>query len=171
MDKSRDQNNWYIAYTCPRSEKKADKKLKQMGIVSFLPLRQIERQWCDRRKRLEVPLFPSYIFINTRPQQRLNALRIKELVKFVSFEGRPAVIEQEVVDSLKHVLKGDVQVYTDQVYDRGRKVKINQGRFAGAEGIITRMNGKTQLMVEIEALRAQVAVDISLNSNVDAMSV
>lgn len=154
---------WYVLYTYPQSERKADTKLRQMGITSYLPLHKVIKQWSDRKKVLEVPLFPNYIFVNSSPHQRFNALKIKELVKFVTFEGKPAVVSEDIISSLKNIVNGEVEVSNESCYDEGMKVKIKRGKFEGTEGILIRKNAKTRLLVRIDALQTHVSVDISLN--------
>lgn len=155
--------NWYVAYTFPNAERKAAFKLKEMGVDSFLPLHKVVRQWSDRKKKLEVPLFPNYIFIYVLPQKRFDVLKIKELVKFVSFERKPAIIPEALINSLKNILSGDIEISNENFCEEGMKVTIRQGQFAGAEGILVRKNGKARLLIQIEALHTHVSVDISAN--------
>lgn len=169
MNKPAKRSNWYVAYTYPQTERKIDLKLRQMGISSFLPMHTVIRQWSDRKKKLEVPLFPNYIFINSLPHERFNALHIKEIVRFVSFEGVPAVVSDEIVESLKKILNGDIEVSAEIMYSEGEKVKIRDGRFAGAEGTMIRRNGKTRLLIQIEALHTQISVEVSAG-NVEIIS-
>jgi transcription antitermination factor NusG len=148
----------------PKSEKKVASTISSMGIEAYLPLQKRIRQWSDRKKKIEVPLFPNYVFIYALPDQRFKALKIKELVRFISFEGKPVVISEIIIDSLKKVLKGEAEVSNSAFYDEGMKVKINQGEFAGAEGRLIRRNGKTRLLIQIKALHVDVSVDISANN-------
>jgi len=54
---------WYALYTRPRFEKKVDLQLKELKIESYLPIRTVTKYWSDRKKRIDEPLFPSYIFV------------------------------------------------------------------------------------------------------------
>lgn len=69
--------NWDMAYTFPKAERKAACKLREMGVTSFLPLHKVVKQWSDRKKKLELPLFPNYLFINRIPQKGLMLSRLK----------------------------------------------------------------------------------------------
>lgn len=164
MNLNQSNPNWHVVYTYPRAERTANIKLKEMGIISFLPLHKVVRQWSDRKKKLEVPLFPNYIFVYIFPKQRFSVLKIKELIKFVSFEGRPAIVSEKIIYSLKKIVKGDIEVSNENFNEEGIKVKIRRGQFTGAEGILIRKNGKTRLLVQIEALNTYVSIDISANS-------
>lgn len=164
MSNLKNTSFWYVGYTYPQAERKVDQKLRQLGMTSFLPMHTIVKQWSDRIKKLDVPLFPNYIFVNSSPHERFNALGIKELVRFISFEGIPAVVSDEVISSLKKILNADLEVSSEIMYSEGVKVKIRDGRFAGAEGTLIRKNGKARLLIQIEALNTQVSVEVPVNS-------
>lgn len=155
--------NWYVIYTYPRAERKVNNKIKELGIETFLPLHMVVRQWKDRKKKLELPLFPNYVFINSIANRRYNVFQVNGVVKFVSFEGKPAIIPEAKIKALKKILKGEVEISNNNFYEKGMKVKIRQGKFFGSEGVLIRRNGKTRLMVQIEALNTCVSVDISTN--------
>ena len=134
-----------------------------MGVSSFLPLQKVIRVWNDRKKKLEVPLFPSYIFIYTSAVERYQLLTIDGLIRYVTFEGKPATISSTVIDSLKKMLVSDVEVSSES-FIAGMPVKINDGPFIGAEGILIRKNGKARFVVQIDALQRTVSVDFPASS-------
>lgn len=154
---------WHIAYTFPKAERKANEKLELMGVATFLPLHKVIRNWSDRKKKLEVPLFPNYIFINTCEHQRYEILQIKELIRYVSFDGKPAIVSETLIESLRKMLKGNVEV-SDEEFHEGMRIKVVDGLFMGAEGILVRKNSKSRLVVQIQVLRRTVSVDISSSS-------
>ena len=57
------EKKWLVVYTRPRWEKKVDTLLKQQGIESYCPVRQVQSQWADRKKEVDLPLFNSYVFV------------------------------------------------------------------------------------------------------------
>ncbi len=63
---------WYAAYTMPKFEKRIYGELVKKNVEAYLPVQQVFRQWSDRVKKIELPLFPNYIFVrnqqhNARP--------------------------------------------------------------------------------------------------------
>lgn len=154
------KENWYIAYTLPRCERKAQKKLVNMGIETFLPLQKVVRQWSDRKKKLEVPLFPSYIFVRTDSYRKFNVIKLPELVQYVSFEGKPVTVSDELIYSLSKITTGEVEV-SNEIINVGGKVRIVEGEFQGVEGIVYHKNGKTRLVICIDALRRSVKMELS----------
>ena len=78
----------------------------------------------------------------------------------MSFEGKPATISETTISSLKKVLAGDVEVL-NECYHVGMKVRICRGQFLGVEGVLISKNGKSRLLIQIEALNMQVSVEVS----------
>jgi len=152
---------WYVAYTFPRSEKKAQSKLDAMGITSYLPMHQTLRTWSDRMKKLLVPLFPNYLFVNVSDKKRHETFAVKEIVKYISFEGKPATVDDSIIDSLKNILKEKVEVTVEDWVKAGDNVIITSGPFMGTEGIVVHKNGKTRLIIQISALQRSVSINIS----------
>ena len=152
---------WYVAYTYPQAERKADKNLNRLGVTTFLPLHTVVRQWSDRKKKLEVPLFPNYVFVCTSPQRRFEIFNVKEVVSLVSFEGQPATVSDDTINAIGKMMKGDVDL--DQVvdYDEGTAVRISEGQFAGTEGVLVRKNGKKRLVIHVKVLNTYLSVDVS----------
>src|ERR1700751_5933305 len=83
------ESRWYAAYTHARHEKRVDAQMRERGIESFLPLYRSVRRWKDRRKQLELPLFPGYVFVHMALRDRLQVLQLPGVVHFVSFHGKP----------------------------------------------------------------------------------
>ena len=63
MTEVQDKRFWLAVYTKPRHEKIADEKLQEKGIESYLPLVKRTRQWKDRKTKVWMPLFKSYLFV------------------------------------------------------------------------------------------------------------
>ena len=80
-------DGWYAAYTHARHEKKVAQQLEQRGIEHFLPLYRSVRRWKDRRKELDLVLFPGYVFVRVPVSQRLRVLQLPGVSRFVTFNG------------------------------------------------------------------------------------
>jgi len=154
---------WYLAYTFPKAEKKVQSKLEATGVESYLPLHEVIRTWSDRKKKLIVPLFPNYIFVYTSEQKRHELFAIKAFVKYVSFGGKPAIVNDSIITSLKSILKENAEVSVIENIRVGTFVRITRGPFMGAEGMVINRNGKIRLIVQIDALQRAIAINISTN--------
>ncbi len=92
---------WYAAYTYARHEKQVRAQLEERDIHCFLPLYRSVRRWKDRQKELKLALFPGYVFVHVGPKDRLRVLQTPSVVRFVSVNGHPAVLEDSEVESLR----------------------------------------------------------------------
>jgi transcription antitermination factor NusG len=90
---------WYVAYVFPKAEKKVQGRLQKMGIESYLPMHKVIRHRSDRMKTLIVPLFPNYLFVHTFDSLRIESFGIKEIVRYVSFNGKVAVVNDSVINN------------------------------------------------------------------------
>ena len=85
-------SSWYAVYTCARHEKKVKQQLDLRQIRCALPLYRAVHRWKDRRKELDLPLFPSYIFVNLALTNRLRVLELPGVVSVVCSQGTPVVL-------------------------------------------------------------------------------
>jgi len=151
---------WYAAYTSPRHEKYVAHQLSERHIGSFLPLYSSVRRWKDRRKRLDLPLFPCYVFVQVTERNRLDVLRLPGVVQLVCFQGKPAPIAASEIDALRRGTSGSIVVQPHPYLKEGRRVRITNGPMAGAEGIFVRRKQQTRLVISISAIQRSVAVEI-----------
>lgn len=151
---------WYALYTCSRHEKQVAAQLQQRDIEFFLPLYASIRRWKDRRIMLQMPLFPSYIFVHTSLQRRIHVLNIPGAVRFVAFNGRPAVLSQSDLLRLRSGLEQGLGAQPHPYLKVGRRVRVRSGPLAGTEGILVRRKDHFRLVVSIDLIMRSVAVDV-----------
>jgi transcription antitermination factor NusG len=153
---------WYVVYTRPQSERKVAASIAEMGIESYLPLHKVVRQWSDRKKKMEVPLFSNYVFVKVDDVRRRLLFSIKELLKFVSIEGRPVVIRENEILTIKKVSSGDFDdISTEEYFQEGMKVRITNGQLTGLEGVVIKKCNKSRLVIRIEGLMKAFSFEIS----------
>jgi transcription antitermination factor NusG len=153
-------NSWYAAYTCPRHEKYVAQQLARRQIGSFLPMYSSVRRWKDRRKRIDLPLFPGYIFVQMTERNRLDILRVPGVVQLVCFRGKPAAIAPSEIEALRHGSSGSVVVQPHPYLKEGRRVRIISGPMVGTEGIYVRRKQQTRLVISISLIQRSVAMEI-----------
>ena len=151
---------WQVVYTYSQYEKKVYKEFQRRSIESFLPLQKQVRQWSDRKRKVEVPLFPNYIFVRVALQNIWNVLRINGIVKFISSEGRPVTVSDATVDSIKKLVNHEVEV-TNELFTEGDIVKVTRGALSGTEGILVEKKGKSRLAIQVNIMKQSVLVDIA----------
>jgi transcription antitermination factor NusG len=151
---------WYAAYTNANHEKRVTQQLEERSVEHFLPLYESVRRWKDRRVRLQMPLFPGYVFVRLAFRDRLPLLQIPGVVHLVSFNGRPTPLPQEDIQAIRNCLDRGQQVEPHPYLTAGRRVRIMSGPLQGLEGTILRRKNKTRFVLSFELIMRAVAVEI-----------
>lgn len=154
--------NWYIIYTTPRSEKKVAERLEKAGFEYYLPLTKKLKQWSDRRKIVEEPLFNSYIFIKINLHYKYDITHIDGVIKFVSFRSEPAMVPDREIDLIKRTLEHDAESVEveDLNYKKGQKIIVNYGPMIGYTGEVVNVNNIDKLIVRLEGIHQSLIVNI-----------
>ena len=151
---------WYAAYTCSRHEKHVAMQLGQKQIQHFLPLYLETHRWKDRRKAVQVALFPGYVFVRSSLENRLPILTVNGIVRLVGFGGRPAPLADEDIDSLRRGTTAGVRIEPHPYLTAGRRVRIVRGPLAGTTGILQRRKEGLRVIVSIDMIMRSVAAEV-----------
>jgi transcription antitermination factor NusG len=157
------ESRWYAAYTCANHEKRVREQLEQRSVESFLPLYETVRRWKDRRMRLQLPLFPGYLFVRIALVDRLRALQVPGVVRLVGFNGQLAALPDQEIEGLKNGLAGGVRAEPHPYLTVGRRVRVKRGPFEGTQGILLRRKGKLRLVLSIELIMRSVVIDVDID--------
>jgi transcription antitermination factor NusG len=157
---ARQVTRWYAAYTVARHEKVVAQQLAERRIETFLPLYRSWHRWKDRRKLVELALFPSYVFVNINALEKLRVLQISGVVHLVSFNGQLAELPEQEIIALRNGLEHDVCAEPHPYLKVGRKVRIFRGPMAGTEGMLVKKKDKYRVVISIDVLMRSVAVEV-----------
>lgn len=150
--------NWYLVYTAPRAEKQAAERLQLEGYEAYLPLHKVQRRWSDRLKWVEVPLFPSYLFIKTDREGLYKATRLPGLSRAVYFEGVPVEVRES---EIKAVRKFEEHAQGKEVsFEMDEEVRIAFGPLEGRVGKVKKVKGN-KLVLILNHLGLQAVVNVS----------
>lgn len=152
---------WHAVYTHARHEKKVALQLKERSIEHFLPVFRSIRRWKDRRKELDLVLFPGYVFVRLSMRDRLRVLQLPGVVRFVSFNGQPAELPGADLEALRRGLSHGIRAEHHPYLTVGRRVKVTHGPMAGAQGILVRTKNNCRVVISIDAIMRAVAVEIN----------
>jgi transcription antitermination factor NusG len=155
--------NWYALSVKSRHEFVTHGELVQKGIESFLPASRRLRQWKDRKKWVEFPLFPGYLFVHVAPSPEafLNVLKTRGAVNLLSSQpGFPTPVPPEEIDSLRIMIESGTDLNVFPNLKEGAKVRVKRGPLAGAEGTLTTKNEQYMFLVTIELLGRSIGVTI-----------
>jgi transcription antitermination factor NusG len=157
--------HWYAAYTRSRHEKAISVQLTQMSVEQFLPLYESVHQWKDRKVRVQLPLFPGYIFVYLPLRDELSVLQIPGVVRLVSFNGRPLVLPEGELMALRKGLSSGVSVKPHRYMNLavGRFVKVKSGPLSGLTGRLIRRKGDCRIVISIESIMRSISTEISLD--------
>jgi transcription antitermination factor NusG len=137
------ESNWYAVYTRPCWEKKVSTLLDQSDIVNYCPLQKSQRQWSDRTKTIYTPLFKSYVFVQVKERDRFLVRQINGIINFVSFLGRPAVIKNEEIDTIKKFHNQFENIQADKIdFEKNDRVKIVGGLLMNLRGNVMQVRNK-----------------------------
>jgi transcription antitermination factor NusG len=152
---------WRVVQTRSRSEKKTAAFLEAMGVKSYLPLRKQKKQWSDRIKVVEEPLFPGYLFAQFAEVQRYPLLNMPGVVRIVSFGGEYASVPGAQIDALQNLsyLDNEIVVINSGLVS-GQEVFIASGPFRNLSGRLVRHNGKGKLLIEFVAIGQGVLIEL-----------
>lgn len=151
---------WYAVCTRSNHEKCAAAQLEHRSIEHFLPLYETVRRWKDRRKRLEFPLFPGYLFVRIPLQERLRVLLTPGVVRLVGFGNRAAPLPDEEIEALRNVLVHGVHSEPHPYLSVGRRVRITRGALAGMAGVLIRKKGRVRLVLSIDLIRQSAMIEV-----------
>jgi transcription antitermination factor NusG len=154
--------HWYAVYTSANHEKRVAQQLAQRSVEHLLPLYESLRRWKDRRVRLQMPLFPGYIFVRLALCDRLQLLQIPSVARLVSFNGHPAALPEEDIQVIQNCLGRGHQVEPHPYLQAGRRVRVKSGPFQGLEGIILRRRNMRRLVLSFELILRSVAVEVDV---------
>ena len=158
---------WYAIYVRSRSEKKAYKSLIDLGTEVYLPLIVTIKQWSDRKKKVEEPLFKSYVFVHTDLRNYYDILNCDNVVKFITFEGQPVPIPDNQILAVKsYINENDITEISEGDFHEGELVRVKSGELKGLVGRLTSIRGKTRLIVLIEVVNKYIPINIP-RSNVE----
>ena len=146
-------NKWYAVYTKSRAEKKTAAELIYNGIEVYLPLQKTIRRWSDRRKKVEIPLIRSYIFVKIAGKEYYDVLKTNGVVSVVKFEGKPVSIPDWQIQNLRILLgSGKSFKISIEEFHEGDLVTIKSGVLRGLKGMIKNIRGRNKLVISLDAL-------------------
>ena len=154
-------NSWYALYVKSKHEFITQRELVKKDVETFLPVVRKLRQWKDRKKWIDFPLFSGYLFVNLepRPESFHGVLRTVGAVNLLSLQpGHPTPVSAEEINSLKVLLESgkdhDVYPYLKE----GKRIMIVRGPLRGAEGVLVQKEDQFMFLVNIEILGRSVGV-------------
>lgn len=156
------KHHWYAAYTRSRHEKAVAGKLEFLEIENFLPLYWHVSRWKDRKVRLQLPLFPGYVFVHTHLDQRVRLLQVPGVLSIVSSNGKPVSMPDGDIERLQASLLQGNEFEPHDYLQVGQRVRLIRGPFEGYEGILQQKKNKTQIVMSIHQIMRSFALTVAV---------
>jgi transcription elongation factor/antiterminator RfaH len=160
---TKDDLSWYVVYTYPKQEKRIFSDLIKQSINAFLPFQKVVRQWSDRKKKLTVPLFPNYVFVQVPEKERFKVFSVPGVTRFISFEGKPAIVSNDEINIIKQLVNHNISFENEVSLTSGDRVKVVHGPLAGLQGILVDRKGGKRFGIHFDSISQSISVDIQYN--------
>ena len=132
--------NWYVIHTKPKGEKKAEEELLSLGIHAYCPTRSEIRLWSDRKKRIQVPVLPSMVFVNIDEKDINRVFECPLVVRYMFWLGKRAVVRQSEIDILKKYLDGNYNLISSNSLSINIGDNFKLSSFNNEKGIVSRIS-------------------------------
>jgi transcription termination/antitermination protein NusG len=160
--RSTDGRHWRVFYTRPRAEKQVRERLEAAGHEVFLPLREVLRQWSDRKKKVREPLFPGYLFVLVDERGRLDVLQDEAVVRCVAFGGQPALVTKEEITHLQALQAAPerLEAVALEAFPVDSEVIVTNGPLKGVRAHVSAHPKPLYLTVVVPSIRQAVRVQV-----------
>lgn len=160
LDTEKVDPQWYAAYTSANHEKRVAEQLSVRSVEHFVPLYESMRRWKDRKVRLQLPLFPGYVFVRLARCERLQVLQVPGVARLVGFNGLPCALPDSDIKALKMGLASGVRAEPYPFLTVGRRVRVKSGPLAGLQGIVVRRRNRLRLVISLDLIHRAAAVEV-----------
>jgi transcription antitermination factor NusG len=156
--------SWYCVHVRAKLTRDIADSLGEKGYESFTPVSPVSRRWCDRIGRIEVPLFPGYVFSRLDLRNRMPILTTPGVYGLVGVGKSPAPIEEHEIANLRGLLHSGLPIEPWAFLRRGDHVVIDHGPLAGVSGILVGVKNRYRLVVSVELIARSIAVEVDADS-------
>lgn len=151
---------WFAVWTRSRHEKAVCDQLARKEIVTFLPTIPRWSRWKDRKKKIDWPLFPGYLFVRTDPERTLPIRMCSGVVSIVSFEGKPQAIPEVEIDGIRRLVESELQFDPCPFVREGDMVQVVHGPLKGVVGRLVRKGAHARLVLAVDLIARAVSVTV-----------
>ncbi len=153
---------WLVVYTKPQHEVKSYNYLCMHNIKAYLPLYKELRQWSDRKKWVEKPLFPGYLFVFVSNKEYFNVLSCPSIIKYIFHNGVAATVDNRIIAGIEKQIKinnGENIEAVDVDFEYGQEIVLKTGPFKGLTGKLVQFKGKHKIAIELECMNRRILIE------------
>jgi transcription antitermination factor NusG len=156
------EKKWLVFYTKSRHEKKVHDFLTKRGYEVFLPLQKVLRQWSDRKKKVEAPLFNSYIFVKETEDKIPAILQCPGVSWNIRYNDKPAILRSEEMEIIQRFLSSGlfIEATGESAIEKGDRVEVLDGALKGLRGSVVQTSEGKKFSVALESIHHNITVTI-----------
>ncbi|HEY2169456.1 MAG TPA: UpxY family transcription antiterminator [Candidatus Angelobacter sp.] len=160
MELNKYDQRWCALQVIPRHEVIVSTILRIKGYEEFLPLYRSQRQWSDRKKEIELPLFTGYVFCRIDSTIPWTIVTTPGVIRIVGTRTEVALIDAGEIEAIRRVVKAGIKCEPCEYARIGDRVRIEKGPLAGVEGIVTGYKNKQRLTFSISPIESAISVEV-----------
>ena len=158
--------HWFAVWTRANHEKQVQERFRRQGVESWLPLVTRESRWADRRKRLNWPMFPGYVFGLFTLHRLTQVLSTPGVATVVSVRGTPVPIPPAEIESVRMACEAVGRTLEEParapMLDKGTWVRVVDGPFAGVRGMVVERRGDRRVLVGVAAIGQAIELNVGV---------
>lgn len=155
-----DKLDWYALQVKVKLTRDVSRALTYKGYEAYTPCYPCTRHWCDRTRRVEVPLLPGYVFVKVDPVHRMPVLTTPGVYRMVGIGKEPAPIQEADVENVRRIARSGLTVEPWSFLQVGSRVRIEEGPLRGITGILVHIRNTSRVVVSVEAIERSIAVHV-----------
>lgn len=157
---SRQDYPWFAVVVRSTHADLAARSLERLGYEQFLPWRTVRRQWSDRIKVIQQPLFPGYLFCRFDPQNRLPVLTSPGVISIVRSGKTLLPVDGQEIETIRSLMNSRTPMDPHPYLKTGNRVRIEGGALDGVEGLLVAVRSECRVVASITILQRSVSVEI-----------
>jgi transcription antitermination factor NusG len=151
---------WFAIRVKPNYEKPVLATLRGKGFEPYLPLLRTRRQWSDRVKMMDLPLFPGYLFCRLDLQDRMPLVTTPGFLYIVGVGKNPEPVDDKEIEAISAVLRSGLPVKAHTSLKVGQSVELQRGPLRGLHGVLTKIADQHRLYVAVTLLQRSISVEV-----------
>jgi transcription antitermination factor NusG len=160
MGHEAENHNWFALQVRTRWEGSTAVLLSGKGYETFLPTYKTEKRWNARRREVNAPLFPGYVFCRFDAQKRLPVLITPGVIAVVGRGRVPLPVDGSEMAAIQAVIASGLRAEPWPYLEIGQRVRIERDALEGLEGILVNFRGSHRIIMSVSLLHRSVALEI-----------
>jgi transcription antitermination factor NusG len=159
-----EQHKWYALAVRYQHERQTEKALQSKGLETLVPLYRSRRQWSDRLKDVDLPLFAGYVLCQFDPNERIQVLDTPGVFRIVGFGSALAALEDSEIAGIRRVVALKLPLAPWPYLKAGDRVRVEYGPMRGLEGVLLKTKDAQRFVIGVELLQRSIAVEVDRDS-------